>query len=157
MMIRTVGGWVFLLVPAHPGSPGQKAVKRLLLLLFLPLYRLHCCAISYGNIKVFTGWTKVFRRGHRLTFCFCPNFMPKCPLQRNASSLYPIRKKTLTFLAAILRPFGPGAKILTREVSVRPTYCQILSGSVKVCGSSSRKADFEQIPTGITHMHDSVQ
>jgi len=30
MMIRMVGGWVFLLVPAHPGSPGQRAVKRLL-------------------------------------------------------------------------------------------------------------------------------
>jgi len=33
MMIRMVGGWVFLLIPAHPGSPGQRAVKRLLLLL----------------------------------------------------------------------------------------------------------------------------
>jgi len=33
MTIRMVGGWVFLLVPAHPGSPGQRAVKRLLLLL----------------------------------------------------------------------------------------------------------------------------
>jgi len=31
MMIRTVGGWVFLLVPAHPGRPGQRAVKQLLL------------------------------------------------------------------------------------------------------------------------------
>jgi len=28
---------VFLLVPAHPGSPGQRAVKRLLLLLLLYL------------------------------------------------------------------------------------------------------------------------
>jgi len=28
MMIRNAGGWVFLLVPAHPGSPGQRAVKR---------------------------------------------------------------------------------------------------------------------------------
>jgi len=26
-----VGGWMFLLVLAHPGSPGQRAVKRLLL------------------------------------------------------------------------------------------------------------------------------
>jgi len=34
MMIRMVGGWVFLLVPAHPGSPRQRAVKRLLMLLF---------------------------------------------------------------------------------------------------------------------------
>ena len=29
-MIRMMGGWVFLLVLAHPGSPGQKAVKQLL-------------------------------------------------------------------------------------------------------------------------------
>ena len=34
MMIRMVGGWMFLLLPAHPGSPGQRAVKRLLLLQF---------------------------------------------------------------------------------------------------------------------------
>jgi len=32
MMIRMVDGWVFLLVPAHPDSPGQRAVQRLLLL-----------------------------------------------------------------------------------------------------------------------------
>jgi len=35
MMIRMVGGRVFLLVPAHPDSPGQTAVKRSLLLLLL--------------------------------------------------------------------------------------------------------------------------
>ena len=33
MMTRIVGGWMFLLVLANPGSPGQRAVKRLLLLL----------------------------------------------------------------------------------------------------------------------------
>jgi len=32
IMMRMVGGWVFLLVPAHPGSTGQRAVKRLSLL-----------------------------------------------------------------------------------------------------------------------------
>jgi len=32
MMIKMVGGWVFLLVPAQPASPGQRAVKWLLLL-----------------------------------------------------------------------------------------------------------------------------
>jgi len=37
MMIRMVGGWVFLLVPARPGSPGQRAVKRSLLLLLLSI------------------------------------------------------------------------------------------------------------------------
>jgi len=31
-------GWVFLLVPAHPCSPRQRAVKRLLLLLLLLKY-----------------------------------------------------------------------------------------------------------------------
>jgi len=30
---RMMGGWMFLLVPAHPGSRRQRAVKRLLLLL----------------------------------------------------------------------------------------------------------------------------
>jgi len=34
MMIRVVSGSVFLLVLAHPGSPGQRAVKRLLLLFY---------------------------------------------------------------------------------------------------------------------------
>jgi len=33
-MIRMgVSGWMFLLVPAYPGCPGSKAVKRLLLLI----------------------------------------------------------------------------------------------------------------------------
>jgi len=41
MVIKMVGGWVFLLVPAHPGSPGQRAVKRLLLL------HLHVWAMCY--------------------------------------------------------------------------------------------------------------
>ena len=35
MMIRMVVGSMFLLVPAHLGSPGQWAVKRLLLLLYI--------------------------------------------------------------------------------------------------------------------------
>jgi len=35
MMIRMVGGWVCLLVPAHPGSPRQRAIKWLLLLCVL--------------------------------------------------------------------------------------------------------------------------
>jgi len=57
MMIRMVGGWVFFLVPAHPGSPGQRAVKWLLLLLlllflltfsfvYLMLYCLHFSSFS---------------------------------------------------------------------------------------------------------------
>jgi len=41
MMIRMVGGWVFLLVPAHPGSPGQRAVKRSSLLLYI------CCLFLF--------------------------------------------------------------------------------------------------------------
>jgi len=38
MMIRMVGGWVFLLVLAHPGSPGQRGIKRLLLLLLFSIF-----------------------------------------------------------------------------------------------------------------------
>jgi len=38
---------VFLLVPAHPGSPGQRAIKRLLLLLLLYyVFRIEiCCTV----------------------------------------------------------------------------------------------------------------
>jgi len=32
MIMIVVSGWMFLLVPAHMGSPGQRAVKQLLLL-----------------------------------------------------------------------------------------------------------------------------
>ena len=43
-------------------------------------------------------------------------------------------------------PLAPGTKILTHEIWVWPTYaCKILSGSVKICQSYSRKANFEQI------------
>ena len=43
-MIRMgVSGWKFLLVPAYPGCPGSKAVKRSLLLLLL----LHCILLKY--------------------------------------------------------------------------------------------------------------
>jgi len=52
MMIRMVGGWVFLLVPAHPGSPGQTAIKRLLL----------CCCVSVSD------WRQLLR------YCFCQQF-----------------------------------------------------------------------------------
>jgi len=38
---------------------------------------------------------------------FFPNFMPPGSVTKNASSLYPLQKKTRTFFAAILSPFGP--------------------------------------------------
>ena len=28
MSRRGVSGWMFLLIPAHPGSPGQRIIKR---------------------------------------------------------------------------------------------------------------------------------
>ena len=72
------------------------------------------------------------------------------PLQRKATSMYPLQK-TPTLFTAILHPFV--AKILIREICVRPTYaCKILSGSVKVCGSYSRKADYEQIHITLSYI-----
>jgi len=37
-------GWVFLLVPAHPGRPGQRAIKRLLC----------CCCVCPFNLSLLT-------------------------------------------------------------------------------------------------------
>ena len=50
VMVRMVGGGVFLLVPAHPGSPGQRAVKRLLLcsVLTVDCYLLVCAVDAAG-------------------------------------------------------------------------------------------------------------
>jgi len=51
-MIRMVGGSMFLLVPAHPGSPGQRAVKRLLLLLLFVFVYHHVCGHSRAVVNV---------------------------------------------------------------------------------------------------------
>jgi len=67
-------------------------------------------------------------------------------LQRNASSIIvPITKAHLFRRHFV--PFWPRApKIFNTWDRFPPTCaCKILSGSVKVCRSYSRKADFEQI------------
>jgi len=50
MMIRMVGGWVFLLVLAHPGSHRQRSVKRSLLLCYwtdASWYQHHCTVLIH--------------------------------------------------------------------------------------------------------------
>jgi len=54
MMIRMVGGSVFLLVPAHPGSPGQRAVKRLLL--FTSTYIIQLQILMSLARAIWLGW-----------------------------------------------------------------------------------------------------
>ena len=47
-MIRMgVSGWMFLLVPAYPGCPGSKAIKRSLLLLFEVDMTIHCQVTAF--------------------------------------------------------------------------------------------------------------
>jgi len=66
MMIRMVRGWVFLLVPAHPGSPRERAIKRLLLLCVVILVQSatkSCCV--QVQIRTSHSWTACKdRRGH---------------------------------------------------------------------------------------------
>ena len=52
MMIRMVGGWMLLLVPAHPGSPGQRDVKWLLLLLLYLRSVVLCFCHTVCNSKI---------------------------------------------------------------------------------------------------------
>jgi len=76
-----------------------------------------------------------FNTGQRLTFS--PEFHADLSRYKEmrANSLYPLQE-TPTLLTPILRPFGPGRKILTREIWLRPTHaCKIFSGFVKVCRS----------------------
>jgi len=79
---------------------------------------------------------------------FLPEFhavMPICPVTKKNNFVVPVTKNTHLF-AAILRPSGLlRQNFNTWDLSYRPTYaCKILSGSVKVCRSYSRKYDFEQ-------------
>jgi len=75
---------------------------------------------------------------------FFPNCMPICAVTKKNNFIVPVIKHPL--FAAILRPFGPWRQILPREIWFRPTYVgKILSGSVMVCRSYSRKADLKQI------------
>jgi len=94
-----------------------------------------------------------FNGGHRLTF-YCPNFMPICPVTKKNNFVVPVTK-TLTFFTAILHLFGPGClNFVTREILVRLTcMCKILSGSVKVCQSYSRKANFQQIHITLSYAY----
>jgi len=57
MMIRLVGGWMFLLVLAHPGSPSprQRAVKRMLLLLLMLIVCLWCTHTNANRPKLVLG------------------------------------------------------------------------------------------------------
>jgi len=73
--------------------------------------------------------------------------MPICHVtMKNNFTVGPTSYKTPTFSPLFCAPLAQGAKMLTNEIWVRPTYaCKILSGSVKVCRSYSPKADFEQI------------
>jgi len=72
---------------------------------------------------------------------FFPNLTPICAV---TFTVGPTCYKTPTF-SLLCAPLAQGAKILTCEIWVRPTYaCKILSGPVKVYRSYSRKADFEQ-------------
>ena len=50
-----VSGWMFLLVPAYPGCPGQTAVKWLLLLLLLLLFMGYISALTYYYLLLITS------------------------------------------------------------------------------------------------------
>ena len=69
-MIRMgVSGWMFLLLPAYPGCPGSKAVKRSLLLLLLLTYLLTSvlwlCILSVLHISCSLFLLVIF------VLCYC--------------------------------------------------------------------------------------
>ena len=62
-MIRMGVSWrMSLLVPAYPGCPGSKAVKRSLLLLLLLLYRLFVARMDFTGGPCATKKSPVIRR-----------------------------------------------------------------------------------------------
>jgi len=84
--------------------------------------------------------------------------MPICPVQRKTSLLHNRYKEQPPFSPSFFAPLALCAKIATRETWVRPAYaCKILSGSVKVCWSYSRKADFQQIHITLSYIYRVAQ
>ena len=69
--------------------------------------------------QTYVGHTK--RSTWRLMFF--ANFMPICPVAKKCNFILPVRKKTPTFFAAILRPFGP----------MRPNFNTWDLSSIYVC------------------------
>jgi len=67
-------------------------------------------------------------------------------LKKKCEFIVPVTEKHPPFSPTLCAPLAQGAKILKLEIRFPRTYaCKILLGSVKVCRSYSRKADFEQI------------
>ena len=86
MIQMGVSGWMFLLVPAYPGCPGLKAVKRSLLLSY-PLNprtgervagKYFTNSWGYGAILISRAWIShpiPYFRGEKE---IAPNFVQKC-------------------------------------------------------------------------------
>ena len=59
-MIRMgVSGWMFLLVPAYPGSPGQKAVKRLCVCIIIMDIYISSVQHPFSALMQLVGWQEV--------------------------------------------------------------------------------------------------
>jgi len=81
-----------------------------------------------------------FNRAHRLTFF--PEFHADLSRYKE-KRVHCTSYKTTTFSSLFCAPFGPGRqKFNIWDLS---SACKFFSGSIKVCRSYSRKADFEQI------------
>jgi len=84
--------------------------------------------------------------------------MSVCLVTKICKFIVPLQKHPI--FRRHFAPLALGAKILIREVWVRPTCaCKILSAPIKVCRSYSRKSDFEQIHITLSciYIYDSVQ
>jgi len=117
MMIRMVGGWMLLLVPAHPGSPGQRDVKWLLLLLLYLRSVVLCFCHTVCNSKIAlknkrnlsctngaqkTLWWVIVTRNDRSSACarrrmsfvdFCKHFKSMSVCHQVNTSIFGFQKR----------------------------------------------------------------
>ena len=111
-----VSGWMFLLVPAYPGCPGQTAVKWLLLLLLLLVISNVSNLTRWGDNTV-NMWWKCFS-----TVCLCPSVLWRCWLG-GRKGIQPVKKlsgKVLVWLSV-------WSKVHT---CIWPSWCHCLSLSL---------------------------
>jgi len=134
MLIRMVGGWVFIPAPAHPGSPGQRAVKRTLLLLC-------CCSLAHNNeitlhrARLVLRWVIV--RRHMVLVCNQP--------------LRPTQPPTLSEMGYQYWPRGSGSVL--RRPGRWPTSSLLPITDRSIC---SAPCLWYQLPVSLRQPHQSL-
>ena len=127
-MIRMgVSGWMFLLVPAYPGCPGSKAVKRSLLLLLLTYCIRLLCWLLYVD-WVFMWYSSYFMTGCSRRFFV---FLLKGVIAVVSRDGWIMREKFANYAQRFYRLCAHFLPIMRKLCALFANYAQIMRNDFK--------------------------